>query len=202
MRKFSLWMLVFALSVPGLHAQDAATQQQIDKLSGQLQDINDTEAAQGKQIEALEHDVADLRDKLNTPAVNNYASADDLQKLVGELKEIDRKRQEDRQLILDKIQDLAALSATPPPPAHHHAAPEPVDNSGGNDTSTDTATTTQQNGYNYKVHAGDSLSAIIKAFKEKGVKVTLSQVLKANPGLNPNTLYVGNTIFIPDASAK
>ena len=149
----------------------------------------------------MEHDVADLRDKINTPAVNNYANAEDLQKLATELKEIDHKRQADRELILDKIQALATLAATPPPTSHHHVTAEPPPENSSSDTSSTDTTTTEQS-YNYKVRAGDSLSAIIKAFREKGVKVTLSQVLKANPGLSANTLIVGHTISIPDPSAK
>src|SRR5271165_4264904 len=123
MRKISLWLLVFTLAGGLVRAQDAATQAQIDKLTGQLQDIIDAQAAQGKRLEALEHDLADLRDKVNTPVVNNYASGDDLQKLAAQLQEIDRKRQADRELILAKIEDLAKISAAPEPPhIHHHAA--------------------------------------------------------------------------------
>ena len=196
MRKFSLWVLIFTLAAAGGHAQDAATQQQIDKLTGQLQDIIEAEAAQSKRLDVVEHDIAELRDKLNTPAVNNSASTDDLQKLAGQVQEIDRKRQDDRELILGKIEDLAKISAAPS--RSHRPVSEP------RDTSTDTTPpdTAPQNGYNYKVQAGDSLSAIIKAYREKGVKVSLSQVLKANPGLSANTLYVGKTILIPDPSLK
>ena len=38
--------------------------------------------------------------------------------------------------------------------------------------------------------------------RAKGVKVTTTQILAANPGLNPNSLIVGKKIFIPDPNAK
>jgi len=197
MRKIALGLLIFTLAASGARAQDAATQQEIDKLSGQLQDIIDQEASQAKELQAMEKEISDLRDKVNTPAPNNDASADDLQKLASQVQEIDRKRQDDKVLILGKIEDLARISSEPVH-EHHTSTPPP-------DTTSDTTTSTdapQPAGYDYKVQAGDSLSAIIRAYREKGVKVTLSQVLKANPGLTTKTLYVGKTIRIPDASMK
>ena len=200
MRKIAFWLLAGTLATSGIHAQDAATQQQIDKLTGQLQDIVEAEAAQGKRLDTLEHDLSDLRDKVNTPAVNNYANNYDLQKLAQQVKEIDRKRQEDRDLILRKIEDLAKIAAEPAPVHHHAAAPPKEDTSATSDTTP--ADATPQKGYEYKVQAGDTLSGIARAYKEKGVKVTTSQIMKANPGLSPNTLYVDKTIFIPDPNAK
>jgi LysM repeat protein len=32
--------------------------------------------------------------------------------------------------------------------------------------------------------------------------VTKAQIIAANPGLDPNKLYVGKKIFIPDPNAK
>lgn len=198
MRKMTFWLLAGLLAASGVNAQDTATQQQIDKLSGQLQDIVDTEAAQGKRLDAFEHELNDLRDKVNTPVVNNSASADDLQQLAAKVREIDQKRQADRELILKKIEELGKIAATPAP-VHHHTASVPKTDSTDETTPADS---TPQKGYEYKVQAGDTLSAIAKAYKEKGVKVTTSQIMKANPGLSPNSLYVGKTIFIPDPQAK
>jgi hypothetical protein len=55
MKKITLWLLIFtfaAFTVAPARAQDAATQQQIDKLSGQIQDLLDAQAAQDKRIGA------------------------------------------------------------------------------------------------------------------------------------------------------
>ena len=58
-----------------------------------------------------------------------------------------------------------------------------------------------KNGYTYVVKAGDTLEAIVKAYGQNGVKVTVDQVLKANPKLKPNAMSVKQKIFIPDAAA-
>jgi nucleoid-associated protein YgaU len=52
------------------------------------------------------------------------------------------------------------------------------------------------------VQKGDTLPAIAKAYREQGVKVTTTQILKANPGIDANKILIGQKIFIPDPNAK
>ncbi|MEI9961900.1 MAG: hypothetical protein WDM76_12435 [Limisphaerales bacterium] len=59
--------MIFAFTASVAFAQDEATQQQLDKLFGQIQDLLDAQAAQGKRIDALEKQISDLSDKLNQP---------------------------------------------------------------------------------------------------------------------------------------
>ena len=54
-----------------------------------------------------------------------------------------------------------------------------------------------EKGYEYTVQSGDSLSLIVEAYKQQGVKTSISEILKANPGLNPNRLLPKQKIFIP-----
>lgn len=190
MKKISFWIFLLVLTVGAAHGQDAATQQQIDKLSGQIQDLIDARGVQAKRMDALEKEISDLRDKLNQPVVNDSASADDLKKLAAQVQEIDRKRQADNEKILKVIEKLAKSgggSYKPPVAANDTPAPAPG---------------TKQKGYDYEIRAGDTLSAISKAYRDQGVKVTTEQILAANPGLDPRSLNVGKKIFIPDPAAK
>jgi len=176
-------------------AQDAATQQQIDKLSGQIQDLLDAQAAQDKRIEALEKQIVDLGDKLNQPAANNYASADDLAKLAGQVQELAKKQQDDNDLILKELEKLdrnGGFSTT------SHGAPDVSTPT----TPDNTTPAGPQKGYYYTIAQNDTVSAIAKAYRAQGVKVTTDQILKANPGLDPKNLIVGKKIFIPDPNAK
>jgi len=180
--------------MPRAHAQDAATQQQLDQLSGQIQTIQETLTQQDKRITDLESKITALEDKVNQPGGNDYASADDLKKLAEQVQEIDKKRQEDNEKILSTLEKLGKGGAIEPP----HTAP---------DISTTTTTTTtgnstpnaggQQNGYNYTIAPGNTLSAIVKAYRAQGIKVSVKQILDANPGLSANNLIVGKKIFIP-----
>src|SRR5271169_3425644 len=115
MRKISLWLFILVFTASLARAQDDATQQQLDKLSGQIQDLLDAQAQQGKRIDALEKEISELGDKVNTPPVNDSASRDDLKKLAGQVQEIDQKRQDDRDLILKEIENLGKAAALAPP---------------------------------------------------------------------------------------
>src|SRR5487761_1911159 len=191
MRKISFWVFILAFTVCTARGQDAATQEQLGKLTGQIQDMLEAQAAQAKHINALETEISDLRDKLNQPAANDSASADDLKKLAAQVQEIDRKRQADNEQILKAIEKLAKAGggSTRRPPVLSYDTPAP-------------APGVKQKGYDYEIHPGDTLSAIAKAYREQGVKVTTTQIIAANPGLNPNALFAGKKIFIPDPNAK
>jgi len=69
--------------------------------------------------------------------------------------------------------------------------------SSSKDTSSGATSTTPEKGFEYVVQSGDRLDTIVQACREKGVKVTVSQILKANPGLKAERLKVGQKVFIP-----
>lgn len=204
MKKISVWFLILVFAVSLARAQDTATQQQLDKLSGQLQDLNENLESQRKHIEALEKEINDLRDKVNTPVANDCVTHDELKKIADKISEVDQKRKDDSDMIATQISNLAkAAAAAPLPPPTHHTSSKPAPTTPDvPTTSSDNTSSTPSNGYYYPVKQGDQLGLIVKAYRDKGVKVTMKQVLAANPGIDPNKLLVGEKIFIPDASAK
>jgi len=188
-------LLLATLSVAPGFAQENATQQQFDQLRGKLQDIVEAQEAQGKRIDELAKRIGELSDKVNTPQVNNSASAEDLKALAETVKEIDKKRQNDRKLILDEIDKLGKVTAGGSGPR--------IKNPPTTTTTTEDPTPAgPQKGYYYVVKDGDYLSTIAKAYRDQGVKVTTTKILQANPGLDANKLYTGKKIFIPDPNAK
>jgi phage tail protein X len=195
MRKILPWLFILVFTASLARAQDDAVQQQIDKLSGQLQDLQDSVAAQGKRIAALEKQIADLGDKLNQPAASDSASADDLKKLAAQVQELAKKQQDDNDLILKEFEKLGKGGSGS---TTSHKTPSAAN------TTTNSATTSTgpQKGYDDEIKSGDTIDAIAKAYRAQGVKVTRSQILAANPGLDPKNLIVGKKIFIPDPSAK
>jgi len=192
MKRILVWLFILSFSLAAARAQDDATQQQINKLNGQVQDLLDAQAVQAKRIDALEKEIAELRDKSGGSSV----AQGDLQKLADQVQEIDKKRQADRELILKEIEKLGKAGGSS---GSGHKSPPTA-------TTTPTASSSaspggKENGYEYAVQRNDTLSTIVKAYREQGIKVTTDQILKANPGLNPNSLKVGQKIFIP-APAK
>jgi LysM repeat protein len=189
-----LFSALFTVFVAGtVFGQDAATQQQLNELSGRIQESLATQELQTKKIAALEKEIADLREKVNTPQADLATSAD-LKSLAEKVQEIDKKRQADRELIIKQIEKLGSVSG-----GTTTHKPKPIDTVTPPDS---TGPTTPMKGYEYTVKANDTLSAIAKAYRDQGVKVTTTQILKANPGLDATKLYIGKKIFIPDPNAK
>jgi LysM repeat protein len=191
MKKILLWLFILAFTTVAARAQDAELTERVGKLEGYLQDLQAAQAAQDKRIEALEKEIADLRDKLNQPGANNYAGADDLQKLAGQVQELAKKQQADNDLILKEIEKLGKISSSS---TVSHRPPPSI----ATTTSTDNPTPGgPQKGYYYTIQDKDTLSAIAKAYRTQNIKVTVDQILKANPGLDSKNLIVGKKIFIP-----
>lgn len=171
------------------------------------------QATQQKRIAVLEDE---LRNELRTLRMESARGTaqfatkadvqrfdDELRRLAKTIQEIDKKREADKRLILETIEELKKLIKTaaaapiikpppPPPPsptASETATPEPPKD---------------QKGFEHVVQNGETLLAIIGAYnaalKEKGVKgrITLNAVLQANPGLKAERMRIGQKIFIPE----
>jgi LysM repeat protein len=108
-----------------------------------------------------------------------------LKRLAEKIQEIDRKREADRELILGQIEKLAKTSAAPSPKPPKVTVPDT------------TVPTGPEKGFEYVVQSGDTLSLIAQAYRDKNIKVTVKQILQANPGLDEKRLKVGQKIFIP-----
>ncbi|HUA37243.1 MAG TPA: LysM peptidoglycan-binding domain-containing protein [Candidatus Sulfopaludibacter sp.] len=196
MKRFLVGLLILSFSLAVASAQDTAAQEQIDKLSGQIQDMQAAQLEQSKRIEALEKRISDLQNQVNQPAANT-ANSDDLKKLAEQVQEIDKKRQEDNDRVLKELERLEkSLGASS---SSHRTASDLTPDTTPIPTRGHPATNTSgpQNGYDYTIQRGDTLLAIVKAYRAQGIKVTTDQVLKANPGLDPKNLKVGQKIFIP-----
>ena len=197
MKRISLWFLIFTFAACASRGQDAAAQQQMDKLSGQIKDLTDTVEVQRKRIDTLEREIGELRDKVNTPQVSDSASREDLKALATQVQEIVKKQQDDKELILKELEKLGKVAAIAPATPSHKttSTPKPPTDDPG------TAAGSQK-GYDYIVKEGDSLSLIAKAYRDQGVKVTRAQIVAANPKVNFNVLLPRTKIFIPDPAAK
>jgi predicted RNase H-like nuclease (RuvC/YqgF family) len=192
MKRISLLLVTLALcGGPGLRAQDAATEERLNKLAGQVEDLRAGQEAMRKQVEALAKEIESLRDQMTRPS-GNYAAQEDLKRVVKGVEEVDRKRLEDYDKIRNELVNLRkSLLNTPSQPGKTHSTPVISSNSSSEKTAS------SDKGYEYVVKKGDSLSVIIQAYRDNNIKVTQEQILKANPGLVPEKMRVGQKIFIP-----
>ncbi|MBM3880295.1 MAG: LysM peptidoglycan-binding domain-containing protein [Verrucomicrobia bacterium] len=156
------------------------------RLNAAIEDLQASFAALQRRVAALRDELQAAREE-QAAAARTYVTRAELQDVIERLRELDRKREEDRKLILDEIRKLAQVPLPEPP--KRAAPPEPMPPPAAK-------------GYKYLIKQGDTLDAIIAAYRNNGVKVGLDQVLQANPGIKPTALQIGQEVFIPDPALK
>jgi LysM repeat protein len=191
MKRISFLLAAALFAMPAVvGAQDAAVQERLNKLSGQIEDLVAAQEAQRKRIEGLAKELNALQQQQDKPNAS-YATQDDVKQLAAKLQEVDRKRQDDNEHILKELEKLGkTLGATSKKTTAPAAATQSATQSGDGAARPD-------KGYEYVIKAGDTYSVIAQAYREQGIKVTPEQIEKANPGVSPNRLKVGQKIFIP-----
>jgi len=191
MKRISFLVVVLALGwAPAMRAQDAATQERLDKLTGEVQNLTEAQAALRKQISELSRELDSLREQTSKPS-GNYARPEDLHRLAEAIKEVDRKRIEDAETIRTELLKLRRVIEAPLSQPKKGAVSPPKQSSGA------TTSKTPEKGFEYVVQSGDTLEAIVQAYREQNIKVTVAQIVKANDGLKPERLKVGQKLFIP-----
>jgi LysM repeat protein len=189
MKRIYFFLMTALLAAPVVvQGQDAATEERLNKLSAQIDVLIEAKDAQNKKIDDLQSQIRDLQNQISKPT-GNYASADDLKQLAEAVKEVDKKRQDDNEHVLNELEKLAkALGAGG---GGRHSTPALSENKPGPEANPSGPH------FEYTVQPGDTLGAIVRAYRDKNIKITLSQVLAANPGLKPETMKVGQKIVIP-----
>ncbi len=199
MKRISIFLFgCLLLITPALRAQDAAaaakaeldvTEERYKRLDSALEILLAAKVEQDKRIASLADEIESLRKQQSRPNTS-YASQDELRKLAETVQKIDQKRVEDNEHILKEIGKLGKTLAPPSTPPRKSAA-------SGATGVTDTPPALDKGHYKYAVQPGDFVSTIVKAYNEKGIKVTVEQILKANPKLDPNRMRIGQEIIIP-----
>ena len=191
MKRISFLLLAVALcSAPALRAQDAATEERLNKLSGKIEDILASQEALRKQVSDLSRELESVRELASKP-MGNWATQENLDRVAKNVEEVDRKRRADSELVQKQLEKLRELLLTPLPQAKSKHSPPPTD-----DHVSDKPVKPEE-GVEYVVKPGETLSAIVQACREQKIKVTQKQILDANPGLKPDLVRAGQKIFIP-----
>jgi LysM repeat protein len=214
MKRCALLLLAISFLVPSLAigaTQDdagraaaiAEKQEQEERARRVEASIRDILAAQedqqkriqdlSRQLDAVREENRRLRDDLLKAGANG-ATREDLKKLFEAVSQVDERRVKDNRLLTEALEKLGSKLTAPEPsapvPPVKKAAPAPENPE-------------SDLGYWHTIDSGQSLSVIVQAYREQGIKVTQKQVMDANPNVNWNRLSVGKKIFIPDpAKAK
>lgn len=188
--------VLLAMSLPASRAAGLAPEEaeRLQRLNGLVEDLLASHATMQKRLSALTDELQAAREgqtRSDARLGDRFATREEVRKLAQDLREIDRKREEDKRLILEEIRKLAQVPVVvpkdppKPPPAREPAGP-PV----------------ATKGYTYVVKKDDTISAIVQAYRTSGVNVSVNDVLRANPNVKPTALREGQELFIPDPALK
>ncbi len=188
-----------AASTPASTAATIAAKEDAEerykRLAADLQAVQSDNEALHAKITALEEEIQSLRAAQARPA-DNSGIQDELKRLAETIQEVDKKRQNDKEVISEEIRksigglEQSLRSASAPV---HASGPKPAASA---------ESPASDKGYLYTIQDGDTLGAIVNAynddFKSKGLKkITLKQAKEANPTVDWNRLRVGQKIVIP-----
>jgi LysM repeat protein len=192
MKRISFLLVALAVSSPAaLRAQDAATEERLNKLSGRIEDLAAAQEVLKKQIADLAKDIESLREQSAKPSTS-YARPEDLNRLAKSVEEVDRKRMDDAEKTHAELLKLRKLLEAPLKPSKKTSTPAPP-----KEAPVTTGSPSSEKNFEYVIKSGDTLDAIVQAYKEKNIKVTVAQIINNNPGLKPERLKVGQKIYIP-----
>ena len=194
MKRISLMLTVLmaTMALP-MRAQDAAAlDERVKRLSGYVQDLQEANANQKKQMEELMKEIHSLREQVQNQPKTAAASPDDLRELAKKIQEVDEKRKADYELIAKEIKALGKVAASSP--SGRPVRPPRNESGSGDKPMADLP----KDAIEHTIAAGDTLSTIAAAYsKEKGVKITAEMIRRANPGIKDDRLIVKKTILVP-----
>ncbi|MFZ5806595.1 MAG: LysM peptidoglycan-binding domain-containing protein [Verrucomicrobiota bacterium] len=187
MKNFLRCLFFMAAFLTATHAQtdpaaseDAAIERQrMMKAVDQIEIIND-------QIRKMQDDLRSSKQDIESLRTENY-------KLKQQLALSEARRAKERDIILAEVaKSIAKVSKTSAPSgdvsSHKSEASSSVESPKADKN---------EKGYEHIVEKGQTLWLISKAYKEKGVNVSVEDIRKAN-NMKPNTpLKVGQKLFIP-----
>ena len=183
--------LTGSIGTPSLSAQansleTRALKENVNRLQSQLEDLMLSYSALKKEVDSLRTELRKVRAE-SAQKDPSAATRSDIENLAKTIREVDRKRSADKELIL---KEMKSLVRNIPKSRPNTKPPAPTQRS--------------QKGFEHSVQSGETISAIIAAYndvlKSQGAKkrITLKSVLDANPKLNPRSIQIGQILFIPD----
>jgi predicted RNase H-like nuclease (RuvC/YqgF family) len=193
-----LLMLAVALlgSRPALLAQDEAAaalarqaqEEQLRTLSTRVANLEEANLSLQKKIQELTTELFKLREDVARAANTREVASiqESIRRLEAAVKEVDDKRISDNNKVLAAIESIQDSIKSRPAPPGRSTPPARTGTRSAN-----------QEGYHYTIKSGDTLSGLVAALRAEGLKVSMKEVMDANPDVDWRRLQVGSTIFIP-----
>ena len=187
---FSLIALrLTAQETPAAAAERQEQEERYKRMSADIEDIKTTLQSYEKHLNEQREEIRRLNEELSRVANNkDFATREDFKRLADKIKEVDDKRVADDAKVMLEFQKLGKVISGPSRgiPAVPSPTKPPVD-----------PTPVSEKGYEYTIRSGDHPKVISLALAKQGVKVTIQQIIEANPKVDWTKLKIGQKIFIP-----
>ena len=172
-------------------ADREAAEERYRRMNTAVEGLLAAQAEQQRRIESLATELRQLRLE-NAKPQGDFVSQDQLRQLVDTVRELDRKREADRRMILEEIENLGKTFAE----SLRAATPRPTERE-----QTPPSTAAYNEVAEHTVEQGQTLSAIVAAYnaeyKKRGKRTSLKLVLDANPSIKPEAMAVGQKVVVP-----
>lgn len=152
-----------------------------------IEDLQANNLILQKRIERLETRLSEALKGVNAQQANSVTTEqfDALsKKMASDLKSLDTQRIADNQKILEELKKLAQRPVASPPPSRP-ATPTP-------ELEPYTGPV-----YEITIEQGYTFSSIAQTYREQGHNITEKDIMRANPGVDPRRLKIGQVINVP-----
>ena len=217
MSRPSLFLILAVMLLSTSMGRAELTQEDFRQMQTRFQHSEEDGELLRARVQRLEASLAELRAQIGdvrnsaVSSVKEAVSQDQLKKVVEQLRDLDKRRQEDNDKVINQLKRLADL----PPPSLPPAPLKPEKNIGKGGKPKGEATSDEGEGaklvpesksllpanyesYEHVIEAGQTLGEIMAQYnKIYSMKVRLKHVLEANPKLNPDRMVPGRKVKIP-----
>ena len=203
----SVLLVSFSALTPSLRAQEtgaaAAERQEAEerykRMTADIEDLKTTVQSLQQRLNEQRTEIRRLNEEIVRLGANKeVVTREDYKHLADKIREVDERRIADNEKLLEKVTaEFARLGkslTTPQKPAL--PSPEPA-----KQRETKDPKPVSDKGYEYTIRDRDHPRVISQALAQKGVKVTVQQLIDANPTVDWTKLRIGQKIFIPVASS-
>jgi uncharacterized protein YdiU (UPF0061 family) len=199
--------VLFSIPLKSAAQGNAEIVEELKRLAGEIADLREA-TSQNRRMAQMQKEIDSLREALreshekSVTKMGDLATREDLKKIMDNVREVDQRRESDKRLILEEFEKLGRTLGQPTDRSSSRKSPKEKEKEPDKEPAPIEGTFLP-----YKVKDGQRLSDIVKeyngALKEQGrPSVTIEQVKRANPKMNPNKILVGQEILLPVPDKK
>ena len=200
--------VLFSMPLKSPGQGSAEIVEELKRLAGEIADLREANTSQNRRMAQMQREIDSLRQALqeshekSVTKMGDFATREDLKKIMDNVRDVDQRRESDKRVILEEFEKLGRTLGQPTDRSSARKSQKEKEKEPEKEP-----TPIEGTFLPYKVKDGQRLADIVKeyngALKEQGrPSITIEQVKRANPKMNPNKILVGQEILLPVPDKK